>query len=465
MVEILKRTKALSVRPLKSSPTIGAALAFLGMDRAIPMLHGAQGCTAFAKVVLIQHFSDPIPMQTTAIDHTSAVMGADENVVEGLARVCVDAEPALIGLPTTGLTETEGADIQRTVREFRARYPQHADVAVVPVSTPDYVGSMESGFAAATKAMIDVLVPESDCSGRRANTVNLLAGPSLTPGDIEELRDLIAGFGLHAIVLPDLSGSLDGHLAPCDHSLVTTGGTRLEDVRAMGEAAATLVIGSALYGAAELLATKTGVPEYRFAHAMGLRGTDAIVAALSEISGRPVPSQVRRHRARLQDAMMDSHFLLGTAPVGISGDPEMLMAFGDLLASVGAELAVVVASDFSPVLRTLPADRVKIGDLEDFEAMAAVSRPAVLIGNSHLVSTAEELDIPLLRAGFPLSDILGGQQRVWVGYRGGCQTLFDLSNLVLARHHGPAPYRSVFSSPDLPGDSHGQAIETRGRPH
>ncbi|WP_462322768.1 nitrogenase component 1, partial [Halochromatium sp.] len=61
---IVKRNKALSVGPLKASSTLGATLAFLGMRRAIPMLHGSQGCTAFGKIFFIQHFREPMPMQT-----------------------------------------------------------------------------------------------------------------------------------------------------------------------------------------------------------------------------------------------------------------------------------------------------------------------------------------------------------------------------------------------------------------
>ena len=45
--EIVKRNKALAVSPLKASSTLGATLAFLGMERCLPMLHGSQGCTAF----------------------------------------------------------------------------------------------------------------------------------------------------------------------------------------------------------------------------------------------------------------------------------------------------------------------------------------------------------------------------------------------------------------------------------
>ena len=85
MTNIIKRSKPLSVSPLKASQTLGAVLAFLGVDRAIPLMHGAQGCTAFSKIFFTRHFRDPIPVQTTAMDQISAVMGADENIVEGSA--------------------------------------------------------------------------------------------------------------------------------------------------------------------------------------------------------------------------------------------------------------------------------------------------------------------------------------------------------------------------------------------
>jgi nitrogenase molybdenum-iron protein alpha/beta subunit len=113
---IIKRKKALSVSPLKASSTLGATLAFLGMNRCIPMLHGSQGCTAFGKIFFIQHFRDPMPMQTTAMDQVSTIMGGDDSVVEGLKTLCEKHSPAVIGVPTTGLVETQGADVRRAVR-------------------------------------------------------------------------------------------------------------------------------------------------------------------------------------------------------------------------------------------------------------------------------------------------------------------------------------------------------------
>ncbi len=231
-VEILKRNKALSVSPLKSNPAVGAALAFLGIDRAMPMLHGSQGCTAFGKVFLVRHFREPIPLQTTAMDQVTTVMGSEESIVEGLKTIADKSRPALIGLPTTGLAETQGSDVGLAVRQFRQRYPQFDSVAVVPVSTPDYSGSLESGFAQAVEAMITHLVPqqspkEGAAVSNTTRQINVLVGASLTTGDLEALRELIEAFGLEPLLLPDLADSLDGHLGDEGFTPLTRGGTPL----------------------------------------------------------------------------------------------------------------------------------------------------------------------------------------------------------------------------------------------
>jgi nitrogenase molybdenum-iron protein NifN len=248
MATIDKRNKALSVSPLKSSSTVGAALAFLGFQRSIPMLHGSQGCTAFGKVFFVRHFREPIPLQTTAMDQVSSVMGSEDNVVEGLKTICEKSAPAMIGLPTTGLAETQGSDINMAVGEFRKQYPQFDHIPVIPVSTPDYTGCMESGFAQAVTALIDVMVPPADEAGTRPGLrkkqVTVLAGSMLTPGDLELLKDMIESFGLRPVLVPDLSDSLDGHLTDADFSPLTIGGTAVSELPELGNSLATLVVGA-----------------------------------------------------------------------------------------------------------------------------------------------------------------------------------------------------------------------------
>ena len=283
MAEILKRTKPLAVSPLKVSQTVGASLAFLGLRHAIPMMHGSQGCTAFGKVFFVRHFREPIPLQTTAMDQVSSVMGADENVIEGLKTICEKNAPEVIGLPTTGLSETQGTDIRRLVKQFREKFPEYAHIAVVPVNTPDYTGSLESGFALAVEAVNALMIPETQAVGRRRRQVNVLANASLTPGDIEVLKDWIEAFGLRPVVLPDIGDSLDGHLMDGKFSALTVGGTPKTEVETMGESIATLAIGRSLGRAADVLKRRTGVPDYRFDHLMGLDACDAFTHTLARL--------------------------------------------------------------------------------------------------------------------------------------------------------------------------------------
>lgn len=444
MSEIVRRSKPLSVNPLKSSATLGASLAFLGLRRAIPMMHGSQGCTAFGKVFFVRHFREPIPLQTTAMDHVATVMSPDENVIEGLRTLCAKSGPELIGLPTTGLSETQGTDIHRLLRQFRQQYPQYAHVAIVPVNSPDYAGSLESGFALALEAIIAALVPASQHAGRCRRQINVLANASLTPGDVEAIRDWCEAFGLHAIILPDLGDSLDGHLVEAESSPLTLGGTPREEIARMGESIATLVIGASLSRAADALRARTGVPDYRFDHLMGLDACDLMTETLATLSGTPVPSRIERHRAQLQDAMVDTHFMTGLLRVALAAEPDLLAGMQALLAASGASVVAAVSPVGAPVLERLPLTRIRIGDLQDLEREAREQAAQLLIGSAHAAGSANRLGLPLLRAGFPIYDRLGAYARPWVGYRAARQALFDIANLVLENHHDTPEYRSVF---------------------
>lgn len=455
MADIIRRSKPLSVSPIKSSQPLGASLALLGLNRAIPLLHGAQGCTAFAKVFLVRHFREPIPLQTSALDPISSIMGADDSLFAGLRTVCEKHHPAAVGLLTTGLTEAQGADIHRVVKDFRERCPEFQAVRIVPVNTPDFSGCLESGFAAAVTAMIAEWVPlqtnhpssvKAAKIRSQSRLINVLCGSSLTPGDLEALRELIERFGLHPVLIPDLSDSLDGHLDAEDYHPLTTGGTPLAAFTTLSDAIATLVIGASLERAAMLLQERTGVPTHRFPHLFGLEATDRLVMTLAGITGQPVPATVARQRAQVQDAMLDTHFLLGQARIAIAADPDLLSGFSQLLAEMGAETVAAVTSMTTPTLAQLPLKQVYVGDLDDLETLARERDAELVIGSSHALDTANRLDLPLLRAGYPLHDQFGGYQRAWIGYRGARQALFDLANALMGHaEHAVAPYHSIYS--------------------
>ncbi|MDR0701892.1 MAG: nitrogenase iron-molybdenum cofactor biosynthesis protein NifN [Azoarcus sp.] len=445
MAEILKTVKALAVSPLKSSQPLGAALAFLGLARAVPLMHGSQGCTAFGKVFFVRHFREPIPLQTTAMDQISAVMGADGNIIEALHVQAEKNRPDIIGLLTTGLSETQGADIRRALKAFRAAHPAHAGMAVAPVNTPDFAGCLETGFALGLEAIIETLVPAGRHAGRCPKQVNVLASSMLTPGDVETVKEWVEAFGLHPIVLPDLADALDGHLTEAEFSPLTLGGTSRAEIACMGESAATMVIGASLDKAADILRVRTSVPDFRFDGLMGLAACDAFTTALAQISGQSVPPRLERQRDQLRDAMVDCHFMLGFARVAIAADPDLLTMFSRFILDMGGEIVAAVTPIRTEALAVVPVHEVLVGDLEDLERQADEADAQLIIGNSHATETARRLSRPLLHAGFPQYDLIGGHARAWMGYRGSRQALFDIANLLQAnKNHVPGIYRSLY---------------------
>jgi nitrogenase molybdenum-iron protein NifN len=139
----------LQVNPVKLSQPMGATLAFLGIDRCMPLMHGGQGCTSFTKVYFTRHFCEPIAIQTSAVTDAFAVLdGGDYSIVESVKNITQKVAPSLFGLHTTGLPETKGDDIRGVARQI--------DFPLVYVNTPDYEGGLESGWALACKAIIDI---------------------------------------------------------------------------------------------------------------------------------------------------------------------------------------------------------------------------------------------------------------------------------------------------------------------
>jgi len=446
MANIIHSKKSCAVNPLKMSQPIGAALAFLGIDRCLPLLHGSQGCTAFGLVLFVRHFREAIPMQTTAMNEVTTILGGLDNLEQAVLNIYKRAQPDVIGICTTGLTETKGDDVDGYIRLIRDRHPELADLALVHVPTPDYSGAFQDGWGKAVTRIVETLCEPKP---RTAWQVNVLPGCHMTAADIEEIREIIESFGLYAIIAPDLSGSLDGHI-PESFLPTTIGGTKAAEIRNMGGSAITIALGEQMRWAAEALQAKTGVPYRLFDRLTGLEANDEFLSFLAEVSLTEVPAKYRRQRSQLVDAMLDGHFYFGGKKVALGAEPDLLWQLGSFLSEMGCEIAAAVTTTQSVLLERFPADEVVIGDLEDLENRAAGCD--LLITHSQGRQAAQRLDLPFLRYGLPLFDRLGAAHKLSVGYRGTRDLIFEIGNLFI--DHLPHPHPDGWA---LPGERHAPA--------
>ncbi|NVN89727.1 MAG: bifunctional nitrogenase iron-molybdenum cofactor biosynthesis protein NifEN [Desulfuromonadales bacterium] len=415
------------VNPQKNSPALGATMAYLGIDNMLGLLHGAQGCSTFIRLQLSRHYKESIALNATAMSEDSAIFGGWENLKKGIKRVIEKFQPTVVGVMTSGLTETMGDDVQSAIVHFRLENPELAHVPVIHAATPDYCGSLQEGYAVAVEAILATL-PEG--GETIADQVNLLPGAHLTPADVEEVRELIESFGLKVLTIPDISNAMDGHIDEVVSPL-STGGISVEAIRGAGRSAATIYIGDSLSKAGLKMREKFGIPAYGFTSLTGLAETDSFMETVSVIAGRPIPEKQRRWRSRLMDAMVDSHYQFGNKKVALALESDNLKTLTGFLHGMGCEIQAALSATRTRGLDALPCTTVFVGDLEDLET--AGQGADLLVANSNGRQAAAKLKIGAhLRAGLPVFDRLGAHQKVWVGYRGTLNLLFETANLFQA---------------------------------
>ncbi|MBP1884783.1 nitrogenase iron-molybdenum cofactor biosynthesis protein NifN [Sinorhizobium mexicanum] len=438
MSGILPQTKSSAVNPLKSSQPLGAALAFLGIDGAIPLFHGSQGCTSFALVLLVRHFKEAVPLQTTAMDEVATILGGMDHLEEAILNLKTRTNPKLIGVCTTALAETRGEDFARDLANIKMMHAKElAGTEIVLANTPDFHGAIEEGWARAVTALIQRLTLRGE-RVRQSKKIAILPGWNLTVADIALLRETVESFGLKPVILPDLSGSLDGTV-PDDRWVPTTyGGTSVKDIQELGTAVQCIAIGEHMRPPAEVLQRLTGVPYALFHSLTGLKDTDRFVSLLSSISRAPAPAIIRRRRAQLQDALLDGHLHFGGKKIAIAAEPDQLYQFATFFTGMGAEIsAAVTTTGTSKILKKVPAEQVQVGDLGDLEGLAAGAD--LLVTHSHGRQAAERLGIPLMRIGFPIFDRLGSQHKLTILYQGTRDLIFDVANIFQPNQHAPRP--------------------------
>ncbi|MBX4876894.1 nitrogenase iron-molybdenum cofactor biosynthesis protein NifN [Rhizobium bangladeshense] len=437
MARVVSQNKSAAVNPLKSSQPLGAAFAFLGVDGAIPVLHGSQGCTSFALALLVRHFNEAIPLQTTAMNEAAIIVGGADRLEEAILSLKARTRPRLIGICTTASVEARDEDVAGDVENIkRRRAMELVGTEVVVANTPDFDGAIEEGWSKAVTAVIESIA-RPDKQYRNPRKIAILPGWNLTVADIEHLRETAVSFGLDPVILPDVSGALDGSI-PEEWMPITYGGTKLKEIRGLGATMQCIAIGEHMRRPAEALQRLTGVPYVLFRSLTGLENVDRFIRVLAAMSRKQTPLNVRRNRMQLQDAMLDGHSHMAGKKIAIASEPDQLFQLSDFFTAMGAEIAAAVTTTgTSKALEMVPAKIVKVGDLSDLESLAATAD--LIVTHSHGREAARRLGVPLMRVGFPMFDRVGSQHKPTILYRGTRDVIFELTNIIQANQSPPTP--------------------------
>lgn len=415
--------KPISVNPFKLSQPMGATLAFLGVKGCMPLMHGAQGCASFTKVFFTRHFNEPIAIQTTAVNDITAVFdGGEYGVGTAVENITKKITPSLIGLYSTGLTEAKGDDLRGAASKIES--------PIVWVNTPDFEGGFESGWSLAVKAMIEQLIEEkSDIEARKAV---IIPNVSMSALEVEKLKEFLLDMGfLRVFALPDISTSLDGYLGE-KQGQMSSGGIEMEHLTALADCEVVITVGMSVKECGDVLKSKNTLMNHlHFDSLGGLVNSDNFVESLMNMGYVP-NERIKRWRARLQDAMLDTHFVIGKHSFLVALEPDNARSIADVLSEAGAKIErLVLPQKIQNGLEHYK--NVMTGDLEDISKM--LTDIDVIVTNEHGKSIAQLNSKSLLLRGFPIFEALGHSLKSDILYEGSAQLLFETANLIESNHH------------------------------
>ncbi|KJR40989.1 bifunctional nitrogenase molybdenum-cofactor biosynthesis protein NifE/NifN [Candidatus Magnetoovum chiemensis] len=403
------------IDPLKHSQALGASIAFQGIDKALPIIHGAQGCAFLAKVLITQHYREPIALLSSKLFTEDVVMGSEEKLAKTISEAIDKQSPEIIGIVTTGLCEVKGDYLKRAFDNVSGN-----DCKIILVSTPDYEGCLETGYAAAVESIANSITSTAQLKPK-SRQINILAGLHLTPADFYELREIAESFGLVPIMLPDLA-SLDGSRQGFS-SGIAIGGTAVSQIDDMAHSCFTIAVGRSMEGASVILKEKFGTEYTVFDSLAELQQIDRLMDTLSALSSLPIPQNYIRHRKRLIDGMADSHFHYGGKRLCLALETDHTIQLSRLIDKMGARVELCILPQNSSSIDKIAAENITIGGLSRIQGNFDC-----IISNSRAVYRAKSLGAPLYEAGFPVTKTFGLTTKITIGYKGALNIINDIAN-------------------------------------
>ncbi|OHD11358.1 MAG: nitrogenase [Spirochaetes bacterium GWB1_36_13] len=426
-----KKTFVSTRNACKLCAPFGSTLVFKGIEGALPFIHGSQGCATYIRRYMISHFREPVDIASSSLGESATIFGGRKNLSAGLKNVMKQYNPKMIGIATNCLSETIGENIEQYIKEFQSNDKAYSKIPLVGVSAPSYKGTHQTGFHEAVRSVVKTLVKRK---GERKKLLSILPG-FVSCEDLRHLKEILEDFGLDYTLLPDYSETLDGVFWN-EYRKIPEGGTPIRRIKEMGMSKAVIELGKSLLkseSAGSWLSKEFDIPYYNLPLPIGIQESDRFFKTLEKVKGFPMPEKYKKERGRLLDAYIDGHkYLFGKKAV-IYGDEDFVASMASFVSEIGV-IPVLCASGEDRLKETLKTlidpkimDQIEVLPSSDFMEIAEkaeVLKPDVFIGSSKGYFMARKMKVPLMRAGFPIHDRMGGQRMLHLGYKG-TQMLFD----------------------------------------
>jgi len=451
--ELNFKREALTINPAKACQPLGAVLCTLGFEKALPYVHGSQGCVAYFRTYFNRHFKEPIACVSDSMTEDAAVFGGQKNMMDGLENAKALYKPEIIGVSTTCMAEVIGDDLNAFITNSKKDGRIPMDFPTPFAHTPSFVGSHTTGWDNMFEGFMRYFTlntMEGKEVGKNGK-INLVPGFETYLGNFRVMKRMMKEMDVDFTLLSDPEEVLD---TPSDGEYrMYAGGTTIAEIKDAPNAKTTILLQPW-----QLEKTKTflqntwhhEIPKINIP--MGLEWTDEFLLKISELTGKPIPDSLTKERGRLVDMIQDSHTWLHGKKFALWGDPDFVMGMTKFLLELGAEPIHVLCNNANKrwakavkkILEDSPygqESEVYIGkDLWHMRSLVFTNKPDFMIGNSYgkfiqrdTLFKGKEFEVPLIRIGFPIFDRHHLHRMTTLGYEGAMYILTTLVNAVLER--------------------------------
>ncbi|MGL1890982.1 MAG: nitrogenase [Spirochaetaceae bacterium] len=430
-----------TTNPCKVCAPLGVSLAIKGVESAMSIMHGSQGCATYIRRYMISHFKEPLDIASSSFSEISAIFGGKTNLKAAIENVQKKYDPKFIAVAATCLSETIGDDIKSYCRECN----KEVDAEVISITPPTFGGAHLDGYYAAVTSM----VTEKKRDNIKVQDINIF--PSIySTADLRYLKQLVGSYFENYMVLPDYSETLDGGVWG-EYVPIAPGGTALKNIAAAHLANTSIGFSPLLrddINPGKTLEINDNVDFFGLRPPIGVRGTDELTQLLCKRSGVKTNEYYLSERARLIDAYADSHkYTFGKRAV-VYGDADFVAGVASFLDEVGIIPVICACGTPFPkfeeyidsCLEFSKPEFIKADvDFETLDKLLDNIKVDLLIGNSKGYRISRTRDIPLVRCGFPIHDRIGGPRFLHLGYAGAMNLLDQITNTLLTIKQDKSP--------------------------
>jgi nitrogenase molybdenum-iron protein beta chain len=365
----------------------------------------------------------------------AAVFGGLQNMIDGLQNSYTLYKPGAIAVSTTCMAEVIGDDLQAFIAKAKQQGSVPQDFDVPYAHTPAFQGSHVDGYDNMLEGILkhywEGTEPVPD------ETINIVPGfDGYCVGNIRELKRVLDVMGVSYRVISDASDVYD---TPSDGTFrMYAGGTPVAETRAAINAKATISLQEYCTKRSLALFKEKGQETAALHYPLGVGAMDEFLMKVSELTGKPVPTQLELERGRLVDAMTDSSSYIHGKTFSIFGDPDFCLGVTRFLLELGAEPAHILATNggkaWAKKVKALLASspfgaRGQVWAGEDLWHMRSLlfTEPSdFLIGSSYGKYLERDTGVPLIRLSFPIFDRHHHHRFPIFGYQGGIRVLVQI---------------------------------------